>query len=177
MKVNGGRWILMAAKTRYSVQTEKWLARNENEPFWQWFGKPIQFQVSLNPNACKNQIFGPDRKMARAQWKWAVLAMVWEAQINSDQTRSGLIENPRPTHLRGKCKFTHPMLCYVEVYNRYAMLCSMLCLWLTWLNLGWDADFFLSNIERYVEHYADIFLINSNQLKSTHTSPDQPKLS
>ena len=25
------------SKTRYSVQTEKWLARNENEPFWQWF--------------------------------------------------------------------------------------------------------------------------------------------
>ena len=35
-------WILMAAKIRYSVQTEKGLARNENEPFWQWFGKPIQ---------------------------------------------------------------------------------------------------------------------------------------
>ena len=29
--------LLEASKTRYSVQTEKWLARNENEPFWQWF--------------------------------------------------------------------------------------------------------------------------------------------
>ena len=24
-------------KTKYSVQTEKWLARNENKAFWQWF--------------------------------------------------------------------------------------------------------------------------------------------
>ena len=29
--------LLEASKTRYSVQSEKWLARNENEPFWQWF--------------------------------------------------------------------------------------------------------------------------------------------
>ena len=30
-------WVRMDAKTRYSVETEKWLARNGNEPFWQWF--------------------------------------------------------------------------------------------------------------------------------------------
>ena len=30
-------WITVGAQTRYSAQTEKWLARNENEPFWQWF--------------------------------------------------------------------------------------------------------------------------------------------
>ena len=65
--------------SKNQVQTEKWLARNENEPFWQWSGKPIQFQVLLDPDGCKNQIFGPDRKRARTQWKWAVLAMVWEA--------------------------------------------------------------------------------------------------
>ena len=29
--------ILEAPKTRCSVQTEKLLARKENEPFWQWF--------------------------------------------------------------------------------------------------------------------------------------------
>ena len=59
--------LLETPKTRYSVQTEKWLARNENEPFWQWFGKPIQFQVLLDPDGCKNQIFGPDQKIARVQ--------------------------------------------------------------------------------------------------------------
>ena len=29
--------FLEAPKTRYLVQTEKLLARNENKPFWQWF--------------------------------------------------------------------------------------------------------------------------------------------
>ena len=29
--------FLEPSKTRYSVQTEKWLARNENEMSWQWF--------------------------------------------------------------------------------------------------------------------------------------------
>ena len=25
------------SKTKYSAQSEKWLARNENKAFWQWF--------------------------------------------------------------------------------------------------------------------------------------------
>ena len=37
--------LLEASETKYSIQVEKYLRRNENEPFWQWFGKPIQFQV------------------------------------------------------------------------------------------------------------------------------------
>ena len=29
--------FLEPPKTKYSVQSEKWLARNENKAFWQWF--------------------------------------------------------------------------------------------------------------------------------------------
>ena len=29
--------FLKPSKTKYSVQSEKWLARNENKAFWQWF--------------------------------------------------------------------------------------------------------------------------------------------
>ena len=29
--------LLVAPKTKYSIQTEKWVARHENKPFWQWF--------------------------------------------------------------------------------------------------------------------------------------------
>ena len=29
--------FLELPKTKYSVQSEKWLARNENKAFWQWF--------------------------------------------------------------------------------------------------------------------------------------------
>ena len=112
----------METPTRYSVQTEKLLARNENEPFWQWFWAKGQkclktsfwrFQKpdirsrpkngsramkmtrsgnGFGPGAgnalkrpygsSKNQIFGPDRKMARAQWKWVVLAMVLSQELD-----------------------------------------------------------------------------------------------
>ena len=34
--------FLEAPKTRYAVQSRKWVARNENEPFWQWFWASIQ---------------------------------------------------------------------------------------------------------------------------------------
>ena len=30
------------SKNQYSIQTKKWLARNENESFWQWFWAMIQ---------------------------------------------------------------------------------------------------------------------------------------
>ena len=52
---------------RYSVQTEKWVARNENEPFWQWFWARSQKCFKTASGGSKNQIFGPDQKMARAQ--------------------------------------------------------------------------------------------------------------
>ena len=45
----------MVAKTKYSLKTEKYLARNENKPFWQQFGKPIQFHVLLDPVAAKTR--------------------------------------------------------------------------------------------------------------------------
>ena len=50
--------------------------------------------MRLGENGCKNQIFGPDRKMARAQWKWAVLAMVWEAYLVSGFVGSWWLQKP-----------------------------------------------------------------------------------
>ena len=29
--------VLVGPKTRYSIHTEKWVARHKNKPFWQWF--------------------------------------------------------------------------------------------------------------------------------------------
>ena len=99
--------LLEMSKTKYSVQTKKWLARNENEPFWQWFWARGQkcfktafwrlqkpkirsrsknglraMKISCSGNGfeprtrnglkklsggSRNQIFGPDRKIVRAQ--------------------------------------------------------------------------------------------------------------
>ena len=46
---------LEAPKTRYTLQTEKCLARNENQPFW-----GARNASKQAPGGCKNQIFGPD---------------------------------------------------------------------------------------------------------------------
>ena len=39
--------LLEGPKSRYSVQTKKELARNENEPFWQWFVTRAMLQNGL----------------------------------------------------------------------------------------------------------------------------------
>ena len=78
--------LLEGLKSRYSVQTKKQFASNENEPFWQRFMKPIQFQVLLDAAGCKN--LQPEKQLARNEnepfWQWFGKPIQFQVLLDPD---------------------------------------------------------------------------------------------
>ena len=54
-------------KTKYSVQSEKWLARNENKCSGNGFAPGARNALKQLSGGSKDQKFGSERKIARAQ--------------------------------------------------------------------------------------------------------------
>ena len=85
--------ILEGPETRYSGQSEKWLASNENEVFWQWFWARIQKCFKTASWRVLIQIFGSLPKNGSRAMKMSRSGNgFWPGARNASKLR--LVEGP-----------------------------------------------------------------------------------